>query len=163
MKIERTKQKGAVLITTLVFLVLLTLLSVTTISTTTMEERMALNSQEMAKNLQVADSGISKMFNDELIYTHMSYCDPSDCSDFDDDSVYGDEYGGSGSSGIGVKYRMTHIGDYAGGPTSVEKAYGAGFQRSYFDFEVKATNLNTKQKKLVKSGAYGISQIKSKN
>ena len=165
MKIHHSQQqKGAVLVTTLVFLILLTLLTVTSLSTTTMEERMALNSQEVSKRLQVADSGISKVFNDQRMLETYSYCDPSDCNKFDNDSETGNEYGGSGTTNVGLKYRMTYVGDYALGATDVSKASGTTvFDRSFFDIEVKATNLSSKHNRTIKAGAYGLVQNSNKN
>lgn len=59
-----TKQRGAVLITALVLLVLLTLLGITSMTTTTMEERMAANSQEINRAFQAASTGLEIVFND---------------------------------------------------------------------------------------------------
>lgn len=61
----RRQQGGAVLITALIMLVLLTLLGLSSISSTTMEERMAANSQEIARAFQAASSGIALVFSDE--------------------------------------------------------------------------------------------------
>lgn len=56
-------QQGVVLITGLVFLVILTLLGITALSTNTLEERMAANSQDINRAFQAAESGISVAFN----------------------------------------------------------------------------------------------------
>ena len=52
-------QRGMVLIVVLIMLTVLTILGITTMSTTTMEERMAANVQEYNRAFQVAESGIS--------------------------------------------------------------------------------------------------------
>ena len=59
------RQAGAVLITALIMLVLLTLLGIGSITTTTMEERMAANNQEISRAFQAASSGLSMVFSDE--------------------------------------------------------------------------------------------------
>jgi len=59
------QQQGAVLITALIMLVILTLLGLSSISTTTMEERMAANTQEITRAFQAASTGIAQVFNDE--------------------------------------------------------------------------------------------------
>ena len=57
-------QHGAVLVTALVFLVILTLLGITSMSTNTLEERMAGNSQDINRAFQAAESGLSAAFYD---------------------------------------------------------------------------------------------------
>lgn len=56
------RQVGAVLITALVLLVIMTLLGLTTMSTSYLEERMAANSQEISRSFQVADAGLTQAF-----------------------------------------------------------------------------------------------------
>lgn len=58
-------QRGAVLVTALVFLVILTLLGITSMSTNTLEERMAGNSQDANRAFQAAESGLSAAFNSD--------------------------------------------------------------------------------------------------
>ena len=62
-------QRGVVLITALVFLVILTLLSITALSTNTLEERMAANSQDVNRAFQAAESGISDAFTSGNAFT----------------------------------------------------------------------------------------------
>jgi type IV pilus assembly protein PilX len=59
------KQRGAVLVTSLVFLVILTLLAVTSMSTSTLEERMSASSQEINRAFQAAETGVELAMNDE--------------------------------------------------------------------------------------------------
>ena len=58
------RQNGAALITALVVLIMLTLLAISTLSTSTMEERMAANSQELNRAFQIADTGLARIFDD---------------------------------------------------------------------------------------------------
>ncbi len=58
------RQRGAVLVVSLVMLVVLTLLGVSVMNITQLEERMASNSQEMAQAFQSAETGLSQGFND---------------------------------------------------------------------------------------------------
>ncbi len=60
----RQNQKGAALITALVFLVILTMLALGSMSTSTLEEKMAANSQEINRAFQTAEGGIEVAFND---------------------------------------------------------------------------------------------------
>ena len=61
-KIEN--QSGAVLVTALVLLVILTLLGLSTMTTSTLEERMAANSQEVNRSFHAADAGLTSAFKD---------------------------------------------------------------------------------------------------
>ena len=57
-EIRYRHQQGAVLITALVLLLVLTMLGLASMSTTTLEERMAANSQESNRAFQAAESGL---------------------------------------------------------------------------------------------------------
>jgi len=72
--IEKTRlpiksQQGVVLVTGLVFLVILTLLGITSLSTNTLEERMAANTQDINRAFQAAESGINVAFNSSNAFT----------------------------------------------------------------------------------------------
>jgi type IV pilus assembly protein PilX len=58
------RQQGAALLTALVFLVLLTMLVLSSMNSNIMEERMAANSQEINRVFQAAESGIAVVMND---------------------------------------------------------------------------------------------------
>lgn len=57
-------QQGAVLITSLVMLVILTLLGLSTMTNSSLQERMAANSQEISRSFHIADSALSTAFDD---------------------------------------------------------------------------------------------------
>ena len=61
--IPNNRENGAALITALVVLIMLTLLAISTLSTSTMEERMAANSQELNRAFQIADTGLARIFD----------------------------------------------------------------------------------------------------
>jgi type IV pilus assembly protein PilX len=65
MTFRRPRQSGAALVTALVMLVLVTILALSSMTTTTMDERMAANSQELNKAFQAAETGLSLVYNDE--------------------------------------------------------------------------------------------------
>lgn len=65
---QLNRQDGAALITALVFLVILTLLAITSISTTTLEEKMAANSQEINRVFQASETGLGLAFADNLSF-----------------------------------------------------------------------------------------------
>ncbi len=58
------RQRGAAFITALVMLVLVTILAMSSITRTTMDERMAANSQQVNQAFQAAETGLSLVWND---------------------------------------------------------------------------------------------------
>ena len=62
------RESGAVLIVAMILLVLLTLLGVTAMNTTSLEEKMASNTQEQVRAFQAAETGLSQAFNDDAAY-----------------------------------------------------------------------------------------------
>ncbi len=60
-----SKQRGAALVTALVMLTILTLLALTSMSTNTLEEKMAANSQEVNRAFQTAETGLSLAIKDD--------------------------------------------------------------------------------------------------
>lgn len=64
-KIKVREQSGAVLMTALVLLVIMTMLGLSSMSTSTLEERMAANSQDINRSFQTAETGLELVFNDE--------------------------------------------------------------------------------------------------
>ena len=64
-KIEN--QSGAVLVTALVLLVILTLLGLSTMTTSILEERMAANSQEVNRSFHAAAAGLIAAFQSPLV------------------------------------------------------------------------------------------------
>jgi type IV pilus assembly protein PilX len=64
-------QRGAVLIVSLILLVVLTLLGVSVMNVTQLEERMASNSQEVAQAFQSAETGLSQAYDDLTMWNPM--------------------------------------------------------------------------------------------
>lgn len=63
-----SKQQGAALITALMFLIILTMLAITSMGTNTLEERMASNSTEINRSFQAAEAGLLLMLNDPTAF-----------------------------------------------------------------------------------------------
>lgn len=87
------QQKGAVLITALVFLLILTILAVTSMTTNTLEEKMAANSQEINRAFQTAETGVEIAMSDEAAF--------STANTKESDGTAGDPYPEKTMSGIG--------------------------------------------------------------
>lgn len=64
-----SRQSGAVLIIAMIILLMLTLLGVTAMNTSSLEEKMAGNAQEQVHAFQAAESGYSQAFTDPLAYS----------------------------------------------------------------------------------------------
>lgn len=73
----RNNQKGAVLIMALVILVVMTILGVTVMNTSSLEEKMAGNTQEHTRAFQVAESGLERVRQDMTkVNTMTTFDDP---------------------------------------------------------------------------------------
>ena len=72
-----SRQRGAVLIVSLILLVVMTLLGVTAMNSTSLEERMAANSQITTRAFQTAETGLSIAFNDNNAYDLSGTYDPA--------------------------------------------------------------------------------------
>ncbi len=66
--LKRTRQSGAVLIVAMIILVVLTLLGVTAMNTSSLEERIAANTQESVHAFQAAETGYSQALDDDGAY-----------------------------------------------------------------------------------------------
>jgi Tfp pilus assembly protein PilV len=60
---KNSRQRGAALITALMFLIIMTMLALTSMGTNTLEERMASNSQQINRSFQAAEAGINLMIS----------------------------------------------------------------------------------------------------
>lgn len=66
-------QRGAVLIVGLIMLAVLTLLGLAGMSATSLEEKMAANTQESTRAFQIAETGLANAFADELAWDLKGY------------------------------------------------------------------------------------------
>ena len=72
------RQRGAVLIVSLILLVVMTPLGVSSMNSTSLEEKMAANSQESTRAFQAAETGLSISFNDNDAYDLSGAYDPAE-------------------------------------------------------------------------------------
>ena len=61
---RRPHQSGAVLIVAMIFLIVMTLLAISGMSTTSMEEKMTSNAQESTRAFQAAETALAQAIND---------------------------------------------------------------------------------------------------
>lgn len=156
--LSRTSQQGAVLITALMLLVILTILGITSMSTTTMEERMAANSQEINRAFQAASTGLEIVFNDGKAFdtrntvdsnhtasdTYSDSTDPT--KDKSDDTV----------GGTGYQARVTYDSVYRQS-TSPPRGSGWDSTYAYYHFDLSSTGTTASgASSTVHGGAYQV-------
>jgi Tfp pilus assembly protein PilV len=138
---NRTRQSGAVLIVAMIILVILTLLGVNSMNTTSLQERIASNTQEQVHAFQAAETGLNQAFADNLAYDiSSSYTGGATLTTF----------AGSADS---ASYVPTFMGFSPPPPGSLYSA--TSFQAAHFNFRAtgnSATNLSI----VLNGGAYQI-------
>ena len=119
------QQQGIVLITALVFLVILTLLGITSMSTNTLEERMAANAQDINRAFQAAETGMAKAFTDSGTFSGTT----TGFSNTGQDNDVG-TYSGN------TTYTSTYRGNQSIQFQDISNAASAGvFQHHFFDLQ----------------------------
>jgi len=81
--IKRNRQSGVALVTALMFLVILTMLALSSMTNTTLEEKMAANSVGMNRVFQAAESGITSASRDDRTYNASGHTDTLDINDIE--------------------------------------------------------------------------------
>ncbi len=74
-KTFRSTQQGATLIVALIFLLIMSIIAFTSMSTSVLEEKMSVNLQNYVNVFQVADSGMEQAINDLGLLTQINPCD----------------------------------------------------------------------------------------
>ena len=110
--ITHSLQRGAALITALIMLVILTMLGLTSITTTTMEEKMAANSQEVNRAFQAASTGLALVFGDNDAF--------STINTRNSDGVTGDPYNKADAT----------IGGYGANSYTANATYNSVYQQA---------------------------------
>jgi len=105
-------QSGAALVTSLILLTVVTLLAITSMSTNTLEEKMASNSQEMNRAFQTAETGLAKILADDDAFNTTNSVDDNGTPFDPSDDIY--------------DYTTT---DSAVGPYTAETVYNAEFRQ----------------------------------
>lgn len=138
---ERARQSGAVLIVAMILLVVLTLLGVTAMNTTSLQERIASNTQEHVHAFQAAETGLNQAFSDNLAFditsTYTGGATPTPFADAADSA----------------SYEPTFLGFSPPPPGSLYSA--TSFQAAHFNFRatgISASNLAI----VINGGAYQI-------
>ena len=135
------RQSGAVLIVAMVILVILTLLGVTAMNTSSLEEKMASNTQEQMRTFQAAESGISQAGKDSNAFNLAGTCGTGDVTSMN--------FAGSGNN---LTYCSTFIG---WGPTPPGTLWGAGYGAAHFNFRSTGTS-GSNLSKTLNGGAWQI-------
>lgn len=127
------QQNGAVLMTALIMLVLLTMLGLTSMNNTTMQERMASNTQLLNRAFQAASTGIEIVFADgDAFDTRLTKASDGTAGDAYKDK-YNDAIGGSGYTAV-TDYNSVFIQN-----TSPPRGSGWDSTYAYYYFDLSAT------------------------
>lgn len=141
-------QSGAALITALIFLVILTMLALTSMNTNTLEERMAANSQEVNRAFQAAESGLEMVLSDDDAFntTNMQALDGTINDTYDIPDVSLGNYGGS------VKYNAIYRGQ-----TNPPRGSGWDTTMSFYHFDFSsAGSTSSGATTTLHAGAYQV-------
>ena len=98
-----TRQRGAVLTVAMIFLAVLTVIGVSALSSTELEDRMSTAFQERSRALQVAETGIAQLFNEMV--------SESDFSNFDPETEGSSSTGTVGGHGAYANLTTSYLGD----------------------------------------------------
>ncbi len=86
-------QKGAALITALIFLVILTMLAMSSMKTNILDEKMAANTQEKNRAFQMAETTLTIALNNNLAFNTSGYSDSvADVGSYAADADYESEF-----------------------------------------------------------------------
>ena len=135
------RERGAVLIVAMILLVVLTLLGVSAMNTSQLEERMASNSQESARSFESAESGLSMAFNTDSAWTLDGKTSPKETIPSD-------------VAGLDVEWSSSFAGWSPPPPGSLFSA--TKFRSANFDFASSGGSGNGNIVTTVHGGAYQI-------
>ena len=138
---NRSRQSGAVLIVAMILLVVLTLLGVTAMNTTSMQERIASNTQEQVHAFHAAETGLNQAFSDNSAY---------DITSSYTGGATPTAFAGSADS---ASYVPLFLGFSPPPPGSLYSA--TSFQAAHFNFRSTGTS-ETQLSVVVNGGAYQI-------
>lgn len=146
--INLKQQSGAVLMTALVLLVIMTMLGLSSMSTSILEEKMAANSQDINRAFQSAESGLELAFSDEDAFNTSNTTD----SDGTADDLYTPSATTIGYNGGSVTYNAVML--QAARPP---RNSGWDASNAFYHFDLNATSITTAgSTTTVHGGAYQI-------
>ncbi len=146
-------QRGAALITALVMLVILTLLGLSSMSTVTLEERMAANAQEINRAFQAASTGLEMVFTDATAFdTRLTIAS---------DGTGADQYvksdSGLGGTGVNAYSATANYNSVFRQMTVPPRGSGWDSSYGYYHFQLSSTGTTTSgASATVNTGAYQI-------
>ena len=146
--IKIKEQTGAVLMTALILLVIMTMLGITSMSTSTLEEKMAANSQDINRSFQAAETGLEMVFSDENAFNTSNTTD----TDGTANDLYTPSATTVGSYGASVTYNAYML-QMARPPRNS----GWDSSNAYYHFDLNATSTTASgSTTTVHGGAYQI-------
>jgi type II secretory pathway pseudopilin PulG len=149
---QPARQSGAVLIVAMILLVVLTMLGVTAMNTTSLEERMASNTQEQVRAFQAAETALSEAFNDNNSYTISGTFIANLCP-----NIAGIPAGVTTADFAGTDNDLSYCTVFMGfSPPPPGSLYSAtSFQAAHFNFRSRGTS-GSQLTATINGGAYQI-------
>jgi Tfp pilus assembly protein PilX len=139
--VHHARQRGAALITALVLLVILTMLGLSSMTTNTMEERMASNAQEKNRAFQAAESGLNMAFTKQ---------DSFNINNTVNNPLVGTD-SSFGSYGADITYKAGFRQE-----TPPKRGSGWGTNYSLYHFDVSSTATVSGATKTIHAGSYQV-------
>jgi len=129
----RSSQCGAALITALVLLTVVTMLAIASMGTTSLEEKMAANSQEVNRAFQTAEAGLEKAFQDDDAFNIVNLVDTNGTPYDPTDDIY--DYTGSDHN-VGSYDAETDYAAYFKQKTIPKRGSGWDTSMAFYHFDV---------------------------
>ena len=137
---SRVHQQGAALVVSLILLLVMTLLGVASLNTTTLQERMASNTQEHGRAFQAAESGLTQavlvMLPSVTLQTLISTPPSSGSKMLNNDSS------GTTKAGALISANFVDSGPVPAG-SGAESNLGSGYAAYYFRIQSTGGNIMT--------------------
>ncbi len=147
-------QRGAALVTALILLTVLTLLALTSMSTTSLEEKMAANTQEVNRAFQAAESGLRLAFSDDSAFNTTNALDDNGTPFNPADDIY--DFNGQDVD-IGTYSADTEYGAYFQQKTIPKRGSGWDTSMAFYHFDlVSRGDTETGISTTLHAGAYQV-------
>ncbi|MEM7469098.1 MAG: PilX N-terminal domain-containing pilus assembly protein [Pseudomonadota bacterium] len=156
--LNKRNQSGAALVTALVLLTIMTVLAITSMSTNTLEEKMAANAQEMNRAFQLAESGLQIALADGNAFDYTNLVNDQGTFDKADD-VYDYTPVPLDETDLGTSYEadITYRAWFREEKNTIARGRrGWDVGKVYFFFDLQSTGNTRATSATVSAGAYQV-------
>ena len=148
------QQRGAALITALVFLTVLTLLAIASMGTNTLEEKMAANAQEVNRAFQTAETGLRLAFDDDTAFNTTNALDDNGTPFNPADDIY--DFSGVDAD-VGDYSADTQFAAYFQQKTIPQRGSGWDTSMAFYHFDlISRGDTETGASTTLHAGAYQV-------